>query len=81
MSGDGKWKHADLAGNMFEWTRDTWDVNFPPVPCINCATLGDGPWVIRGGSWFGSGSNLQNDLRFPSEADRGFDVGFRCAWN
>lgn len=49
--GDGRWGHADLAGNIMEWTLDA----FAPymTTCDNCANLmtGNSNPVTRGGHW------------------------------
>ena len=37
--GDGKWGHADLAGNLWEWTFDYWQTPYQN-PCIDCANGG-----------------------------------------
>jgi formylglycine-generating enzyme required for sulfatase activity len=50
--GDGKWGHADLAGNMAEWALD-WYATSYASPCIDCANLQAATSrVLRGGSWF-----------------------------
>lgn len=52
-AGDGPWGHADLAGNVFEWTLDLFTAY--PVPCMDCAAL-NAPAaterVLRGGGFF-----------------------------
>ena len=37
-AGVGRWGQVDLAGNVYEWTRDWFDANYP-VPCMDCANL------------------------------------------
>jgi formylglycine-generating enzyme required for sulfatase activity len=54
QGGMGKWGHADLAGNVLEWTLD-WFVAFA-VPCVDCGYLGTtsepvSTKVNRGGSF------------------------------
>ncbi|WP_437680787.1 formylglycine-generating enzyme family protein [Sorangium sp. So ce131] len=50
--GDGRWGHADLAGSMWEWTRDTWSESYSGS-CEDCANLESGSErVIRGGAWY-----------------------------
>jgi formylglycine-generating enzyme required for sulfatase activity len=77
--GDGKWGHADLAGNVFEWTLD-WDAPYS-ASCDDCANLASGEYrVIRGGSFDGQAVCLLNSLRETSIPDgRSTGVGFRCA--
>ncbi len=48
--GDGKWGHADLAGNVWEWGLDGWATLSYPPDCDNCAKLaGTANRTIRGG--------------------------------
>jgi formylglycine-generating enzyme required for sulfatase activity len=49
-NGDGKWKQADLVGNVGEWVADY--VGPYPIPCFNCTNRVAGERrVIRGGDW------------------------------
>jgi formylglycine-generating enzyme required for sulfatase activity len=77
--GDGKWGHADLGGNVFEWTLDYFANYTNSIPCNDCVDLTpEEARVMRGGSF-----------NFPWEdtVDRGYghpDVhekfsGLRCA--
>ena len=77
--GDGKWGQSDLAGNVFEWTLDT----FVPyvTPCSDCANFGaGGARVNRGGS-----SNLVAGVALSSYRNndppttRDASIGVRCA--
>ncbi len=34
--GNGRWGHADLGGNVFEWLLDR---TFVPSPCVDCASV------------------------------------------
>lgn len=79
--GESKWGQADLAGSMWEWCLD----RYAPVymlPCEDCAHLGAGAAVIRGGG-FGFGADiLRSFLRFSAESTvRSEDIGLRCARN
>jgi formylglycine-generating enzyme required for sulfatase activity len=49
-NGDGKWKQADLVGNVGEWVADY--AGPYPIPCFNCTNRVAGERrVIRGGDW------------------------------
>ena len=80
-TGDGKWGHADLAGNVSEWALDLYS-GYPSV-CNDCADLSAGTdRVVRGGSFHflgGSPSSARAASRsaYPSLPDGG--IGFRCA--
>jgi formylglycine-generating enzyme required for sulfatase activity len=78
--GGGKFGQADLGGNVWEWTLDTF-VSTYPATCDNCATLTGGTnRVIRGGSF----NNGAADMRPPFRTSAGptanaFYIGARCA--
>ncbi len=76
--GDGRWLHADLAGNVREWALDGYDEYV--TPCNDCANLSNTYRVARGGGF--------NDAAtFVTSSDRGYTIpdsrstigGFRCA--
>lgn len=47
--GDGRWGHADLAGNLWEWVLD-WAVwPYPTASCIDCANLASELHRVRRG--------------------------------
>lgn len=77
--GNGRWNQADLAGNVWEWTRD-WYTGSYPNPCNDCANVTTGTdRVIRGGS-FVDGSYLRAAMRGSyAPAARNVALGFRCA--
>jgi formylglycine-generating enzyme len=78
-AGDGRWSHADLAGNMAELTLDRFGM-LPMVPCVDCARLGDGDRAVRGGGWASSSSAVTTTSSFSQIATTRSDkVGFRCA--
>lgn len=78
--GDGKHGHSDLAGNVWEWTLDTYHTPYIS-PCIDCADLAAGNRVIRGGGL------VESSIQFLRGANRTFaqattrylDLGVRCA--
>jgi formylglycine-generating enzyme len=58
-TGDGRWGHADLAGNAAEWVLDAVDqtgLSIHPVPCSNCVTLAATPQAYR--KSFGKGFGM-----------------------
>lgn len=88
--GDGRWGHADLAGNLWEFTRDQLDTNASyATPCLDCTSPqpidlmsaisypGD---AIRGGGFYHSPQDLWTGKRsnIPPSSPEG-DIGVRCA--
>ena len=93
--GSGRWGHADLAGNVWEWTLDAADgsallptegadpctpVGYP-VPCDDCAQLGLGSArVLRGGGFGIPQQGLLAALRRGGDpGERHHVFGVRCA--
>jgi formylglycine-generating enzyme len=78
--GDGRWGHADLAGNVWEWTLD-WLATYA-TPCNDCANLAEGSYrVLRGGGYEAIASTLRTSYRsalFTPTARHGH-IGVRCA--
>lgn len=79
-AGDGRWRHADLAGNVAEWVVDT--KGDYASSCLDCANL-TFPFsekVFRGGAFDGGEAELlvaRRDSKDPANRLRG--VGVRCA--
>jgi formylglycine-generating enzyme required for sulfatase activity len=79
-TGSGRWGHADLAGNIFEWTLD-WHATYQ-VSCSNCANLtASSLRVLRGGNLSNSNANsFRSADRAPtSPVLRDGNIGVRCA--
>ncbi len=79
-AGAGRWGHAELAGNVWEWALD-WASPDYPTPCSNCAQLTPSVRrVLRGGSFFGDETFLRTIHRNGHLPDgRFFTTGARCA--
>jgi len=93
-AGDGRWGHADLAGNVWEWTLDTVspDAVLPtegapycspaglPMPCDDCVAAGGDARVLRGGGWGLPDRGMAVAIRRGGlPGDREHVFGFRCA--
>ena len=77
--GDGKFGQADLAGNVAEWTLDSYDRYEPS--CIDCVAMRIGnDQVVRGGGYNYGAAYLHTTNRasvLARSAARG--IGARCA--
>lgn len=79
-SGDGRWGHSDLSGNVWEWNLDL-EAAYAPS-CVDCAQLsGGGPErVIRGGGFSAESRFLRSGSRSGLAPNARYDfVGVRCA--
>ncbi|WP_437626737.1 formylglycine-generating enzyme family protein [Sorangium sp. So ce1151] len=76
--GDGRWGHADLAGNMAEWALDTFLAY--TNPCVDCAQLAPAPdRVSRGGGWNEDSSSQRTSNRgHHPQGDYSRVTGLRC---
>jgi formylglycine-generating enzyme len=86
ISGQGRWGHLDLAGNMYEWTSD-WYSNKWYSDALATGTdvanvTSSSARVVRGGGW--GSLNTADFVRaaarsYPIPTYRTNHVGFRCA--
>jgi formylglycine-generating enzyme required for sulfatase activity len=79
--GDGKWGHADLAGNIEEWVLDYY-VFPPPMPCNDCAYLTPTMYRHKNGGSFAvaAGNLLGGSSAGAAPTNRSFAfTGVRCA--
>lgn len=81
--GDGRWGHADLAGNSTEAVLDWYQNPYPPGPCDDCANLTTADFRTYRGGGFAFDASMQR-----SGAHAGMDTlatgrgwGVRCARN
>ncbi len=80
-TGNGRWGHADLAGNLQEWVVDWYESPYPTISCNDCANLTiRANRVLRGGTFLDVADDLRvafRDFRSPTVRSRAF--GIRCA--
>jgi formylglycine-generating enzyme required for sulfatase activity len=86
-AGNGRWKHRDLAGSLFEWVLDWRDVYWyggGGATCLDCANMAPPAFPykqIRGGDF----TDPELPLRAAYRAAGGLQtahsqiIGFRCA--
>jgi formylglycine-generating enzyme required for sulfatase activity len=79
--GDGKWGHADLAGNVWEWILDFYKSPYANAQCSDCADLSSGGIrVIRGGTFYDGSSYMAASYRHDySQTGHNPLFGVRCA--
>ena len=78
VQGAGLWGQLDLAGNMWQWTLDSFAAYVSP--CSDCAYLAAGSYrVARGGAFDNSPGYLLPPFRGYRTPGRYPFIGFRCA--
>jgi len=79
--GDGKWGHADLAGNAYEWVLDYFERPYPQASCHDCAnTLVSDGRAFRGGAFSSDAAGLLASARSGGgQGDHSGGLGSRCA--
>ena len=83
-AGNGRWGHADLAGNMAEWVFDWFAVDWysgAGNTCIDCAnTTGSIDRVMRGSGWGGAYLNVRAAYRgsITPYWRQAAEIGIRC---
>jgi sulfatase modifying factor 1 len=79
--GDGKWGHADLGGNVYEWILDGYQDPYATDACEDCAELtATGDRGFRSGHFAYREWLLRTAFRgFDVPSSRCFVVGVRCA--
>lgn len=76
------WGFFDMHGNVFEWTADIYDGNYPTGNPVVDPTGPVPGWyrVMRGGSWHNGGSDLRSARRVQNTpSNRNSGTGFRVA--
>ena len=77
--GDGRWKQADLGGNVWEWALDGFQDLY--TPCNDCANLASGLGRTVRSSAFNNGAvHIRGSYRpYGAPNFRNYDLGMRCA--
>ena len=71
----------DLAGNVSEWTIDSWNESRNPDRDAR-ETVAGSPKVIRGGAWNATDEYLKTAFRsYASPTHTDLELGFRCVLN
>ncbi|MEZ4399033.1 MAG: SUMF1/EgtB/PvdO family nonheme iron enzyme [Kofleriaceae bacterium] len=80
-AGAGRWGHADLAGNVWEWVLDGYISPYPSTACVDCAVhTASSANVVRGGSYLDAPGTVlvsRRGAQAPTSTTR--TTGFRCA--
>jgi formylglycine-generating enzyme required for sulfatase activity len=79
-TGDGRWGHSDLAGNVWEWVLDYFASPYPQTTCTNCANLMTASArVLRGGGFLSSATYMRTGTRDSRAMLADWYTGVRCA--
>jgi len=80
VCGDGRWGHADLAGNAAEWTLDYFSAPYPTTNCVDCWNTSPQPSrSVRGGSYGDVTIFLFSSVRSDQGPTDAAELnGFRC---
>lgn len=78
--GAGRWGQLDLAGNLNEWTFDSFGDY--TAPCVDCARIDDSSFRVTRGGYFDDGLEyvLPTSRSTAPPASRSACLGFRCAY-
>jgi formylglycine-generating enzyme required for sulfatase activity len=82
LDGRGRWGQSDLAGNLWEWVLDIYNIPTPPGACANCTDLvgRGGARGTRGGAFYSPPEAMATPNRGSDPPDlRDWNVGVRCA--
>ena len=79
-AGNGRWGHAEMAGNLIEWTFDWLPTTVYKNPCVDCAETTMGAYrVQRGGDYYFAASTTTLYRSYWTPSERKVTFGFRCA--
>jgi sulfatase modifying factor 1 len=82
-AGDGAFGQADLAGNVWEWTADSYSTSYASSSCVDCVDLSPATGkALRGGAFWDGTEDALAAARasFAFEPSyRSESVGVRCA--
>jgi formylglycine-generating enzyme required for sulfatase activity len=77
--GNGRYGHADLAGNVYEWMLDSRSMANSCTDCVGLDPMGLEALTV-GGGWDADGTALMADfIGYDSTDHRDYGDGFRCA--